>query len=83
MPRLTRRPWFGPRRVFGWGWTPVTWQGWLVTAVFVVAIVLASRILRRAAPILAVDAVLILVFIAICYLTGTPPGGTWGRGGDK
>ena len=38
MPRLVEKPWFGPRRVPGWGWTPVTWQGWAVIAVFIVAI---------------------------------------------
>ncbi len=21
---------------FGWGWTPITWQGWLLTAAFIV-----------------------------------------------
>jgi hypothetical protein len=30
---LQPRPWFKPRDT-GTGWTPVTWQGWLVTAAF-------------------------------------------------
>ena len=28
------RPWFGPKR-YGWGWRPVSWQGWLLVALFV------------------------------------------------
>ena len=32
------RPWFKPRDT-GTGWTPVTWQGWLITAAFCLLIV--------------------------------------------
>jgi hypothetical protein len=40
------RPWFGPRR-YGWGLTPISWQGWVLTgayvaAVFVLAITLSA-----------------------------------------
>jgi hypothetical protein len=29
---MTKEPWFRARTGrFSWGWTPVTWQGWLVT----------------------------------------------------
>jgi hypothetical protein len=31
------RAWFGPRR-FGWGLTPVSWQGWVLTAVYVAGV---------------------------------------------
>lgn len=27
--------WFAPRR-FGWGWTPISWQGWAITLAFIV-----------------------------------------------
>ena len=27
--------WFAPRR-FGWGWTPISWQGWAITLGFIV-----------------------------------------------
>ena len=33
---LVDPPWFVKRR-FGWGLSPGTWQGWTVTAIFVVA----------------------------------------------
>ena len=31
-----KRGWFGPK-AFGWGASPATWEGWLTTAVFVLA----------------------------------------------
>jgi hypothetical protein len=27
---MTSNPWFR-RKSFGWGWSPASWQGWLVT----------------------------------------------------
>lgn len=31
------KPWFGPRR-FGYGVTPLTWEGWLATGVYILAL---------------------------------------------
>lgn len=31
------RYWF-KRKIWGWGWVPVTWQGWVVTLLYVVLI---------------------------------------------
>ncbi len=28
------KPWFKRKR-YGWGWTPATWQGWLIIAFYV------------------------------------------------
>ena len=33
--------WFKPKR-YGYGATPITWQGWLATTAFAVALVIAS-----------------------------------------
>ena len=35
MENNSRKLWF-KRKLYGWGWTPVTWQGWLVILVYVV-----------------------------------------------
>lgn len=80
-----KKYWF-KRKVFGWGWTPVTWQGLLVTAAFVVVIVwnvvridsvshsasdtLLNAILQTAA--------LVFVFLIILWRTGEPPKWMWG-----
>jgi len=36
-------PWFGPKQLGG-GWGPRTWQGWLILAVFTVAVVVVTII---------------------------------------
>ena len=30
--------WF-KRKIYGWGWTPVKWQGWVTILVFVVLMI--------------------------------------------
>lgn len=40
-----RKPWFGPNRS-GVGFHPCAWQGWLILAVVVAAIVTAVVLLR-------------------------------------
>jgi len=77
--------WFR-RKLYGWGWTPALWQGWLVTAFIVGLIVLnaaridgashsVSDILIRFIP---QTILLIVMLIAICYRTGEPPKWQWG-----
>lgn len=39
MASSKKTSWFGPKRI-GWGWRPVTWQGWAVTAAFILAVIL-------------------------------------------
>jgi hypothetical protein len=76
--------WF-KRKVYGWGWTPATWQGWLTLAIFLVLMVLnasrASDELR--ASFFLETAGLLALLIAICYLTGESPRWQWGLPDDK
>lgn len=62
--------WFGPRRWLGWGWTPVTWEGW---AAIVVAAGVAVAL--SATHLVALVFVVIGALLLVCYLKGTPPGG--------
>ena len=41
---MSNRPWFRPKRD-GLGWTPVTWEGWLVTLASVAAVILINVLL--------------------------------------
>ena len=75
MPRLVEKPWFGPRKIAGWGWSPASWQGWVVIAVFIVAIAACAFLLPSTAAKVVADIVLIGLLFAVCWLTGTPPGG--------
>lgn len=77
--------WF-KRKLFGWGWTPATWQGWLVTLVFAGLIVWnAARIdaLSHSASDTLMNFVpqtiaLLIVFLVILWRTGEPPAWQWG-----
>jgi len=70
--RLTRRPWFGPKRALGWGWRVTSWQGWGGTGVFLGLVVAARAVWHaRAWPIAAG---LLTIYLVIIVLTGDPPG---------
>lgn len=64
-----KRGWFGPRQ-FGWGASPVTWEGWAVTGVFLLSLVVITGLFRDKswmwAPLLA-DIVVLLVVINLTY----------------
>lgn len=76
-------PWFGAKNASG-GWTPVSWEGWLVTAICIAAIFGALIVYGRSAKagfiiIAAIAALLaccyaIAALLACCYLTGARPG---------
>ncbi len=82
--------WF-KRKLYGWGWTPATREGWGVILLFIVLIVAnfvridvsshsASDTLR---PFFVQTAVLVSILIAICYKTGERPKWQWGLGREK
>ena len=70
---LGTRYWFGPKRGPGWGWRPITWQGWLVTALDLAATVSVSIILRGTTRVVATLGA-VAALVAVCLLTGTDPG---------
>lgn len=78
--------WF-KRKTYGWGWTPVTWQGWLVLIFYIALMFLnfmrldaishsASDTVR---PFVIQSALLTALLIAICYKTGEKPRWQWGE----
>jgi hypothetical protein len=65
--------WFKPKR-YGYGATPVTWQGWAVTLGTVLAIVAASLYLRLTAEspwtlaaLLMFDAAVVSALVIVSY----------------
>lgn len=68
--------WF-PAKSLGWGWgLPTQWQGWLVLAVYVAALVavgIAFRPDRRRWTFIALVAALSAGLVGVCWLTGEPP----------
>ncbi len=77
--------WF-KRKLYGWGWTPATWQGWLVLFGFIVLMVL--NFLRLDIPshsasdtlinFIPETAVMVLLLIGICWKKGEKPKWQWG-----
>jgi len=59
-----RRPWYGPRR-FGYGYGPRTWQGYLVTALSVVAVIIAASVARGTPWFYGVLIVVVAVHLVI------------------
>lgn len=77
-----REIWF-PAKRYGWGWgPPVTWQGWLVLAVFVGAILyIALRFPPNSDPVLFIALVLLTVLglMIVCWWKGETPRWRWGE----
>ncbi|MCR4286235.1 MAG: hypothetical protein NUW00_05050 [Candidatus Kaiserbacteria bacterium] len=76
--------WF-KRKLFGWGWSPATWEGVVVIVVAIVAIVgnsirfdIANSGDDMLKPFIIQTAIIVAVLIAICYRTGEKPRWQWG-----
>lgn len=77
--------WFR-RKVFGWGWTPATIEGWIVVVVFVGALLWTGFSMAQGPEpteeeilwFLAKVASYVIILIAICYATGEKPRWQWG-----
>ena len=81
-----RTLWFKARR-YGWGWTPITWQGWLTLLIYAAVVFGTSAIVRGSNATDPITLALLtgVVFIAtctlltICVLKGEKPGWNWGK----
>ncbi len=81
--------WF-KRKLYGFGWTPVRWQGWLVLGIYIVALALLSLTIDDNSPdreiiftfILPV-VLLSITLIRICYKKGEKPRWQWGHPKEK
>lgn len=76
--------WF-KRKLYGWGWTPVKWQGWGVTLGFVMsALIIAFATPQEVSTqevmlrVLLPLALVTTIFISICYKKGEKPKWQWG-----
>lgn len=63
-----KRGWFGPKRI-GWGASPASWEGWTVTGVFIVAMLLTGNLLRNESWVWAVMLVEIAILLVVIRLT--------------
>lgn len=75
--------WFKAKE-YGYGWYPATWEGWLVTLIYVVAITFLVFIFEQNVSgllwqYLGMVFGLSLMLIFICYKKGEKPGWRWGN----
>jgi hypothetical protein len=77
---LVNKYWF-KRKLFGWGWTPATWQGYLATLLYLLIMIGLSVFIdeESASKDVIVIFFLTLVFIYLAYKKGEPPRWQWGR----
>ncbi len=73
MKRLTKKPWFG-KKYFGWGLRPVSREGWLVTFVFILIIIINAFYFRNSPINIIIFIVAIVAYILTAILTGDKPG---------
>lgn len=76
--------WF-KRKLFGWGWVPVTWQGWLIVLGYIILMFAFTATLDKNSPpreaaftFLVPAAILTATLIRICYTKGEKPRWQWG-----
>jgi ABC-2 type transport system ATP-binding protein len=68
VPRVSARPWFRRRRT-GLGWRPVSWQGWLITAVAVAFVI--GAVTQTGSPAERIPLVILIfaVYAIVALLT--------------
>ena len=77
--------WF-KAKLYGWGWDPAKWQGWLVLILFVVFLAWSAFGLpsegvpsnAQLAWFFVKTVFAVFVIIATCYKTGERPSWHWG-----
>ena len=75
--------WF-KRKLFGWGWVPVRWQGFVVTFAYMGVLLGLGLNLERSESVdvgiefIAPLIVSTVILITICYLKGEKPKWQWG-----
>lgn len=77
--------WF-KRKLYGWGWVPVTWQGWLVTLGYIILVMAFALTVDENSPSSEISFMLFLpilfltiLFIRLCYKKGEKPRWQWGK----
>jgi len=83
---MEKKIWFR-RKLYGFGWTPCTWEGWAVLLVYVVFLVKVFVLMDRISH--SISDMLIHMFIPyvlstilliyVCYKKGERPRWQWGK----
>jgi hypothetical protein len=75
--------WF-KKKLYGWGWTPVKWQGWVTllvwSAFFIFGVINLDREWLKS---LVFIIIITTILIFICYKKGEKPDWQWGPKDQK
>jgi len=77
--------WFR-RKIYGWGWTPAKWQGWVTLIVFVILVPLNFWRIDRVSHSVSDTLIQFLpqtilltgLLLVLCWKKGEPPKWQWG-----
>ena len=72
MKRITQKSWFGKKTV-GYGPAPASWQGWIVTILFLLTVILDFLHFRISITSIIIFILALIVFFIITILTGGKP----------
>lgn len=81
---MSKNIWF-KRKKYGWGWTPANAKGWIVSIIYLAALVSYSILSElgylsfSAMTFILLAVPLTVGFIAICYFKGEKPEWRWGQ----
>ncbi len=75
---MTNNLWF-KRKTYGYGWTPVTWQGWAVIIIWLISFYLVITGVNS--ELIKLVSILILtgILIFVSYKKGERPRWQWGE----
>lgn len=75
--------WFKARR-YGWGWYPAAREGWIVTAMFIIATFLVVRMNIDTPDMIPIHVgILVLALAVVAWRTGERPSWSWSRGSHE
>ena len=75
---MTKQKWF-KNKLYGWGWYPATWQGWIILFAYILIVALLHRAFGTNPVVFVVTIALTVLLIAICFATGEKPRWRWGN----
>lgn len=79
MENNNKKIWF-KRKTYGFGWTPVSWQGWVFLLVWVaVFLSLLSKIDHEAGKNILFVVIMMAILLYVSYKKGESPRWQWGK----
>lgn len=84
MIAMPKKKYWSKRKRYGYGWTPVTWQGWTVVGIWLIFVLAGTLYVDESQPSsvwIYFSSVFLSVIplVLIIYKTGPKPKWRWGK----